>query len=463
MHKAHKNLIKYAVLGVVFAVALFLFGCEKAECKKDADCEKEHFIGNCADEKCFYAPAPGECGNGLCDTGEDQCSCSQDCGACEGRKGVSMELRCLQNKCVPIVLSQRPLAMTNELSSAGDRFMITSNFNQPFNFKSDKFKVRISLSSQSEYVSNIKISRMLVSGLTDDRRTVNIGEKFVSKFLWGVGSGVEEELILGFPTSSLEGALTNLLLKIDYDYTVKSSTGTEQKSATLQQKYTNVKFQWANPDAVYPCPESCDDLNQGTQDFCGPETGYFCEHKPLAGACGNFICDAEENKCSCQRDCGPCSGKAGTYVFYACSENNECLVNLNPNVIITPVSLFDDRKLSLFHLQNNYKYSNPFNIKTDAFVLDLSLYEVSPSVSKVTVKTIRLLEGTKEIASLETNKEFATVGTRNTVEVRIDSLPLPEQEKYLTLGVWYTYTKEGQDFLGNYNKPFGKIVLINTD
>ncbi|RME37795.1 MAG: hypothetical protein D6788_08705 [Planctomycetota bacterium] len=43
----------------------------------DNDCDT---LTDCADPDCAGDPACGGCGNGICDTGEDQCNCPADCG-----------------------------------------------------------------------------------------------------------------------------------------------------------------------------------------------------------------------------------------------------------------------------------------------------------------------------------------------------------------------------------------------
>lgn len=102
------------------------------------------------------------------------------------------------------------------------------------------------------------------------------------------------------------------------------------------------------------CPESCDDGNPCTKDFCSPETDYQCEHSPIVGAtegcqelvetcrqyqclesecqvvtladcCGNEKCEAEENWESCPQDCercddgNPCTEDIYSYETGKCS------------------------------------------------------------------------------------------------------------------------------------------------
>lgn len=101
------------------------------------------------------------------------------------------------------------------------------------------------------------------------------------------------------------------------------------------------------------CPESCDDGNPCTKDFCSSETNYQCEHSPVVGAtegckdlvetckqyqclesecqivdladcCGNGKCEAGENWETCAQDCERCDdGNPCTQDIYS-YKTNKC-------------------------------------------------------------------------------------------------------------------------------------------
>lgn len=48
------------------------------------------------------------------------------------------------------------------------------------------------------------------------------------------------------------------------------------------------------------CPESCDDFNPCTQDYC--DRG-LCKHTPLSPCCGNGVCESGETTTNCREDC----------------------------------------------------------------------------------------------------------------------------------------------------------------
>lgn len=92
---------------------------------------------------------------------------------------------------------------------------------------------------------------------------------------------------------------------------------------------------WYRYSQIPCCPESCDDGNPCTKDFCSSETNYQCEHSPIVGAtegcqdlvetckqyqclesecqivtladcCGNGKCDVGEDWETCPQDCERC-------------------------------------------------------------------------------------------------------------------------------------------------------------
>ena len=101
------------------------------------------------------------------------------------------------------------------------------------------------------------------------------------------------------------------------------------------------------------CPESCDDGNPCTQDFCSSETNYQCEHSPIVGAtegckdlvetckqyqcvesecqivalancCGNGKCETGEDWETCPQDCELCDdGNPCTQDIYS-YETGQC-------------------------------------------------------------------------------------------------------------------------------------------
>ena len=442
-----------------FLIALLItFGCKKAECESSADCVKPHFAGTCINGICAYDPIPNECGNLKCESGETKCSCPEDCGICAGTSGP-FELICLQDKCVEVIPASmiEPALSTQELSAGGDKLRVTTTFNQPFNLRMDLFNVKISLTSASPNNADRKISKLTLIGTTKDKQVVPLSELDLNRPLWP-GSEVDAELILALPFSMASGTLTSIELQVTYDYLTGTTTKIP-KSIVLRNKYPRITFDWVMPSTPYPCPESCDDNNPGTADVCDASTNFFCKHIPVPGACGNYICEANENPCTCPSDCGPCLGDT-TYTFYGCSMN-KCIAQLKPGISQAQQSLFDDMKMSKFHLQNNYEFLNPLDVSKDKLKLSFSLYNKQPGVSDFKIETIRLFEGINEIAAATPNLALPEIDSTGNVELSVPLQSMPEMTKTLALKIWYEYKEGDATKKASYTKSLGKVTLLS--
>jgi hypothetical protein len=59
-------------------------------------------------------------------------------------------------------------------------------------------------------------------------------------------------------------------------------------------------------DLFKKCPNSCDDFNECTEDYCSDETNFKCVHKPIDNCCGNGKCEIGETYENCADDCPNC-------------------------------------------------------------------------------------------------------------------------------------------------------------
>lgn len=460
-----KKQVKSLLVTSLLALLLILAGCGSAECEKSADCKKAGHTAVCKDETCVYTPIPGACGNGDCEEPENECNCASDCGTCAGAVPGSTLLQKTCNSdnsaCVIDVPSSKvkPVSITNTIVSAGNQFKVTTTFNQPFNFKKDAFTTKILLDNLANFVSNIRITGYELSGLNKDRQNVVLLDKDVNKPIPVKGSSIEDELHLDLTTGDLEGTVTNPTLKVDYEYTYTQGASSQLKTAQIINQLRGTTIQWVKPTASYGCPSSCDDSNPGTADTCGAETNFFCEHSAIAGACGNFQCDGSENKCTCPNDCGPCSGSAGQYMDLSC-QTQICVSTIRASLNPTPKSIFDDRNLGAFHLNNRFSYNLPFDTTLDAITAEFTLYNIQAGTSNVKIETIRVLDGSIELGYLPVNRDLASVGQSFTVSVPVTSVARPEAQHFTTLSISYAYDQNGQTKKATFTKSLEKIAYI---
>jgi len=123
--------------------------------------------------------------------------------------------------------------------------------------------------------------------------------------------------------------------------------------------------------------------------------------------------------------------------------------------------LFDDRKIGPFHLQNNYEYFNPFNVAEDKLGLNFNLYDKDEDIKDIKISTVRVFEGTNEVAFATPNLMLPDAGSSGLVEISIPPQAQPEIAKTLTIKVWFDYKEGGSEKKSSYSKPLGKITLLS--
>ncbi len=456
-------------IGIIALLLLLVVACSKAECKTASDCTgkpSSAFTPRCDEEKlCQYTPIPNTIGNGQCETGENQCTAPADCmPLCQGKVAGSNSLvqKCVNNECVQDVTSSKGVLVTSEASSAGDKFKIDTEYNLPFNLKKDLFTTTIGLTASAQNKDHI-ITRAEITAQTKEKRTVTLARKDINKPLFNGGT-VLEEFILDFP-ADIEGDLTTVALVVNYDYNTVSSGKKTPKQGTAKITYRE-KLTYVNPNTIPSCPspteaaKKCDDKNAGTRDTCDSATG-FCKHEPLPGVCGNFKCDTTENRCNCAQDCGTCSGSAGAYTDYSC-RGGQCLTSLKSGVAPDAQSIFDDRNIGPVHLNNNYKFKTPFNTKKDKLDIDFKIYQQDPTVTRVVIETVRVLQGQQQLAEANVNLELDTTSAK-TASIQLPAPTDAEEETNPSINVWYMYVQNEQEKRGTFQKALGKITLIAAD
>jgi hypothetical protein len=112
-------------------------------------------------------------------------------------------------------------------------------------------------------------------------------------------------------------------------------------------------------------------------------------------------------------------------------------------------------------LNNNYKFNNPFDVGKDELELEFKTYRVDPTISDVVIETVRILEGQQQLAEKQVDESLSDTATM--VGVELPEIAGAEEEHNLILKVWYKYIQNGEEKKGNYQKPLGRITLINPE
>ncbi len=454
---------KFILIAVIFSLMLILSSCgepePEGECPASCGDNDPCTTDSCSKDTrfmCRNTPIPG---------------CDAACGVpCTGSAGKYMTMQCdtAAKQCAADVSPStkiNPTPLLLEQLTKGFKFRVETLMNQPFNMQADTLGMDISLITLPDGVDAVTIKNIELSGQTASRQTVILARKAIGRTIYGTSSPISEQMRVDFPTSDFDGTFSTLKMTISYEYDQLTYGNLQKKDDTITISVRAQTLEWMKPTVTQSCPSSCDDGNSATDDVCSAATEYFCEHNPKAGVCGNSVCDSTEDKCDCPDDCGPCSGPASSSLSYACSSSNKCVTMISPSITQEPISLFDDRNINIFHLQNNYAYNSPFNVNTDKFTADFSLFNIGSAYKDVKIATVKIMDMDQEIASAEVGKTFSGVGDSVSVEMSVDSFTGTEESKTLSLKVWYEYAQVSGNIstakFGSYSKGLGKIPLVN--
>jgi len=459
---------------IVLVLTLFIVSA-CGECKKDSDCEnKKCFTVSCKDKTCDYIPVPECCGNGIKENTEDgavgnECTCPQDYGFCQGSSGQYLTKLCNDEKTECALDfkkgAQKMSSTTYRRAYSGNNFKVTAYYNTPFNLDADTFRVDIGLESIQDKASDIKITKLTLNGKNSKSKDIILGEKEVNKYILDTETSISDEIILDFTTTEQEEKISYLSILINFEYLYDSGRTKLEKTESFKFDLTKAELIYANPTSQRACPDSCDDDNAGTADSCSASTDFFCSHKPIPNACGNFKCDSYEDKCTCPQDCGKCDGTVGEYLESTCYQN-KCITQIRNQVSITPETIFEERNLGKFKLNIYYTYNKPFNIKEDSFKVDMDLLSVTEGSSSPKVTKVVFLESSTLLADKEVSLLFSGLGDSKSVSMPVTFSMVDEyDEKITSVKVYYEYKEqvgdEVKDRQGSFIKTLGNIYFIN--
>lgn len=221
---------------ISITVVLFLNGCgtktvETFECSVTSDCsQKTCSTVSCVGNQCVNTPIPNCCGNNIQEEIEDgkpgnQCTCSADYGACEGRGKVKVGSRtfdaeylryfCENDVCVLGVPEEnvRSVTLLTERDFNLFKLETTVTFNEPFDVAKDTFTFRVSVLDDSEdIVFPIKLTKLI---LKDGE--ILFGEKQLDSILTEVGDSVTMSSSVSYSPQEVE-EVRRLSYQINYEY-----------------------------------------------------------------------------------------------------------------------------------------------------------------------------------------------------------------------------------------------------
>ena len=347
---------------------------------------------------------------------------------------------------------------TQRSTNGGGKYRITPVMNIPFNLNKDE--ATIEFVAEQLIGANMKITHMELDGTDAQRNVLVLGELNPDRPIAAVQSPVKLYLRLNVPGSDPSGSLKNMQLIIDISYTTGSGTSISQKSDRISINLQSLQFSWLRPTRAYPCPiaKQCDDNDPSTLDYCDPQDAPFCKHEAKAGACGNGICESNENKCTCAADCGACGG-VGKVTTSQCA-NNQCVVQLRDGVIVQPIRIVNPNKLGKVSVTTTIEYNSPFDATQDQVHVSISVDTRDAAVDSFSIDKVQLFAGQSlELASKSGGGDLAA-GNSFTATFPL-STKLVEEELSPQLKVSYSLAAGTQNDHSSFTQTLQKFSIYS--
>ncbi|MBS3097576.1 hypothetical protein J4209_02150 [Candidatus Woesearchaeota archaeon] len=430
------------MIAVAILAIFFISGC--GECKSNSDCDtKACFNVGCENKKCVETAVPDCCGNLRCESKENECICPKDCGECEGAVGKYLTKSCKDNECaVDIDESQIKSEVTSHAKELrGFEITVKVMFDQPFDLDRSTVNFEAEMVNKESTTLEPKITKVQLTAIIN-KQTVILGEKDINKIFWNIGSKVGDNINIDYDFGAAEFE-TPVTVKVFYEYT-EHREGKEDspiRNSYEQKMKSNLIF--VNPERELICDPAvdCNDNNECTIDSCVAGK-LLCQHTKKQNCCGNYECEAGENKGSCPIDCGSCEGQEGSYLEYK-EEDGECSLVIKEGIIQTK-TLSSTKEVADFTLTIKTSFEQPFNIKSGNFDVKLQLDDVDETKAQlpVAITRVQLLESELLIGEVEQNLRLTAVGKSVNPSISAD-FPMEghDSEKDITLRVYYSYDK----------------------
>lgn len=479
--------MKNILIAIFLLSTLIIAGCGEKECETRADCTAKGacFIGNCVKGTCEYRERPGcTCGNDRCeeDLGENECTCTDDCGTCKGNVGEYMEKSCIGDQCVTSVKGLESRSAEDTISYESNRVKIMemalkATYDEPFNIKASLFSINLKIDKITDAASDVKITKIkLVEHTgTKDRRgnwvnddPVTLAEKEYTKTLFDQTSTFNKAFPVFLenidPDTNSEKTVT---IEVSYSLKTKDRYGNPVDNTAVFEKEISMNF--INPSIEQKCPDNCNDNNPCTQDRCDSTTDYFCENKIIQRGicCGDDVCSPGEDRCKCPTDCGICTGAVGDYMSMGCSAANTCTFQLlNPN-IIQPTSKLADADFSGATASLTVVYDIPFNKQSSIFRFSFEP-KTFTNVKDVVIQKVTFLDKSGTILGQQTLNMPLVEGQTSTAQAALAYSTLnPEEEKTVSAKFDYsaqTFNAKSGDWsttVTSYTYTVGDLMILN--
>lgn len=466
---------------ILVLILAFLAACADKECSNPADCNDNLKCTRdiCESGECKHSLIPN-CfkGDGRCDAskGENKCTAPEDCGTCSNSKANFTYLKPIcdsEDQCrlgADIAeVKMRSLSDKYTPRRGGPTLEYSLTYADPFNTDTSLLQLAITLISIPEGYSDVEITRIKVFEDNQNRHSTDMDIYTSHKHTYNLGQ-INSQVFIDMPIELDDTVLekqSNLGVAIEFRYNEIVRGQKSVKNEEIEKKLSETVM-LLNPQAVPSCPDTCDDNNKCTNDYCPKNKGY-CLHEFKPGACcGNYICESGENACSCPTDCGSCEEKIATYTEYNCHDG-ECISRLKPTAIIKSVKKSDDNRINDYTLINRYEYNEPFDLREDTLKYSAEIASIG-SDSGLHITNIQLLTDNEElIGEKRQDYDFKDeVGSRIETEIPVAfTLSESEESKDINIKVFYEYERASSTSqitsYYTYTYSIGNIEFVETD
>ncbi|MBI2129177.1 hypothetical protein HYU07_02965 [Candidatus Woesearchaeota archaeon] len=459
MKKSH-----YLFLTSIIILVFLISACGKSnveKCKSVSDCAaKTCYDASCVKGKCSYIAEMNCCGNKIKESGENECGCPADYGQCSAKSKSGITYACdKKDECVPQKISQ---TFSSEKDVGKFKLQLSTTIDKPFDTRRSALGLSIMLAQADAGVTDIKINKIMVE-TSMGSSNILLSEKPIERMLWKINDAISEVIVIDYDFGA-DKADKRISLRIFYEYKEK---GVSSSGSYVEQIKTDVTFV-KGPEAS--CPDSCDDGNRCTNDYCNEQTNNFCRHDIIADCNGNWICEEGETKCNAPADCGPCEGDVGNYMQYGCFED-KCKTAVKEGIQLS--KLYPNTKTaSYFTLDFDVSLEQPLNIKNNTVKIDftLSKFDEKNAVLPLTINKVQINDKTVVLGQETGNLIFPTVGYKNSIEIPVSSYEFDGYQKdiYLNIKIDYEFGKTSYGATTTYADSFEqalkeKVTVIKPD
>jgi len=204
------------------------------------------------------------------------------------------------------------------------------------------------------------------------------------------------------------------------------------------------------------CEKSSDCRVLNTQCFTPKCTEGKCGSIERKDCCGNGKCEAAggENTCTCNDDCGSCTGPVKfnvttargiksqdtQYAVHTC-ENNACIVGVD-QAKLRVLSLVNDLNvMGGFKAETLATLNSPFDIAKDKIRIEISLKDLDPDViGAITFTEIKILSSSEMMARSFISQKLEKVGDLFSEELALTSAQsMVEEARTIDVEIFYEY------------------------